>query len=339
MLVSQALPSSNSTPTYTLAWAWSAPPGSFPPRHRLGRKPMLSWCCLQVAVAGAGATFAPNFLIYCSLRFLSAFGHAGIIIVLSTLSESLAQAPRVWGGARRDEPSPACLHGLAVAEWTTTRRRAVTMTILGCTYSTGQMAVAGLAFILRDWQDLQLAVSVPFLAFCFISWSVWPGASSSGRYGKGGPCLPLPKGQWLESDPPWGQPLATLGAASARGLWLPASLVRHPSAGTALAPGRKKIFSDVKKKIVTFCQKLKLRRCFKTKMNRISTFSRKWGVPGVPGQSLARIHCKLCPSSTLAPSPPTSLSPSCHLASKSVRTNVGYETRSLSLWFWCCKIP
>ncbi|XP_063083535.1 solute carrier family 22 member 11 isoform X2 [Cavia porcellus] len=110
--------------------------------YRLGRKPMLSWCCLQVAVAGAGATFAPNFLIYCSLRFLSAFGHAGIIIVLSTL----------------------------MAEWTTTRRRAVTMTILGCTYSTGQMAVAGLAFILRDWQDLQLAVSVPFLAFCFISW-------------------------------------------------------------------------------------------------------------------------------------------------------------------------
>ncbi|XP_005384649.1 PREDICTED: solute carrier family 22 member 11 isoform X2 [Chinchilla lanigera] len=109
--------------------------------YRLGRKPMLSWCCLQVAVAGASTTFAPNFPIYCSLRFLSAFGMAGIILVSSIL----------------------------MAEWTTTRRRAVTMTILGCTYSTGQMAVAGLAFTLRDWQDLQLAVSVPFLAFSLVS--------------------------------------------------------------------------------------------------------------------------------------------------------------------------
>ncbi|XP_012930414.1 solute carrier family 22 member 11 isoform X6 [Heterocephalus glaber] len=118
--------------------------------YRLGRKPMLSWCCLQVAVAGTGTTFAPNFLIYCGLRFLSAFGLAGIILVLSTL----------------------------IAEWTTTRRRAVTMMILGCTYSTGQMAVAGLAFILRDWQDLQLATSMPLLAFSLVSWSVRFGASS-----------------------------------------------------------------------------------------------------------------------------------------------------------------
>ncbi|XP_012930411.1 solute carrier family 22 member 11 isoform X2 [Heterocephalus glaber] len=117
--------------------------------YRLGRKPMLSWCCLQVAVAGTGTTFAPNFLIYCGLRFLSAFGLAGIILVLSTLTE-----------------------------WTTTRRRAVTMMILGCTYSTGQMAVAGLAFILRDWQDLQLATSMPLLAFSLVSWSVRFGASS-----------------------------------------------------------------------------------------------------------------------------------------------------------------
>ncbi|XP_010634371.1 solute carrier family 22 member 11 isoform X2 [Fukomys damarensis] len=110
--------------------------------YRLGRKPMLSWCCLQVAVAGAGTTFAPSFLIYCGLRFLSAFGLAGINLVLSTL----------------------------MAEWTTTCRRAVTMAILGCTYSMGQMVLAGLAFILRDWRDLQLAVSVPFLAFSLVSW-------------------------------------------------------------------------------------------------------------------------------------------------------------------------
>lgn len=110
--------------------------------HRLGRKPMLIWCCLQVAVASASATLAPNFLIYCGLRFLSAFGLAGIIMAQTSL----------------------------VAEWTTTRRRDVAMTILGCTYSTGQMALAGLAFALRDWSDLQLAVSIPYLAISLLSW-------------------------------------------------------------------------------------------------------------------------------------------------------------------------
>ncbi|KAM4850719.1 solute carrier family 22 member 11 isoform X1 [Urocitellus parryii] len=110
--------------------------------HRFGRKPMLSWCCLQVAVTSTGTIFSPNFFIYCSLRFLSAFGLAGIILTLSTL----------------------------MVEWTTTHRRAVSMTILGCTFSTGQMALAGLAFALRDWRDLQLAVSVPFFAISLISW-------------------------------------------------------------------------------------------------------------------------------------------------------------------------
>ncbi|XP_059118125.1 solute carrier family 22 member 11 isoform X1 [Peromyscus eremicus] len=110
--------------------------------HRLGRKPMLVWCCLKVAVAGAGAILAPNFFIYCGLRFLSAFGLAGIIMAQATL----------------------------MAEWTTIRRRDVTMTILGCTYSTGQMALAGLALALRDWRNLQLAVSIPFLAIFLLSW-------------------------------------------------------------------------------------------------------------------------------------------------------------------------
>ncbi|XP_005333542.1 solute carrier family 22 member 11 isoform X7 [Ictidomys tridecemlineatus] len=110
--------------------------------HRFGRKPMLSWCCLQVAVTSTSTIFSPNFFIYCSLRFLSAFGLAGIILTLSTL----------------------------MVEWTTTHKRAVSMTILGCTFSTGQMALAGLAFALRDWRDLQLAVSVPFFAISLISW-------------------------------------------------------------------------------------------------------------------------------------------------------------------------
>uniref|UniRef100_A0A2K5CH87 Solute carrier family 22 member 11 n=1 Tax=Aotus nancymaae TaxID=37293 RepID=A0A2K5CH87_AOTNA len=109
--------------------------------HRLGRKPMLSWSCLQTAVAGTGTTFAPTLLIYCGLRFVTAFGIAGIF--LSAL-------------------------GLMV-EWTTTSRRAVTLTVLACSSSAGQAALGGVAFALRDWQTLQLAVSVPFFAIFLIS--------------------------------------------------------------------------------------------------------------------------------------------------------------------------
>uniref|UniRef100_A0A8C4MQ11 Solute carrier family 22 member 11 n=1 Tax=Equus asinus asinus TaxID=83772 RepID=A0A8C4MQ11_EQUAS len=104
----------------------------------LGRKPLLCWCSLQMAVASTSTIFAPSFLVYCALRFLSAFGLAGIILTSATLSESLA-----W---------------------------AVTLTILGCTYSLGQTALGGLAFFLRDWRTLQLAVSVPMFATFLTSW-------------------------------------------------------------------------------------------------------------------------------------------------------------------------
>ncbi|XP_017514652.3 solute carrier family 22 member 11 isoform X1 [Manis javanica] len=110
--------------------------------RRFGRKLMLTWCILQVALAGTSTVSAPNFLVYCGLRFLSAVGMAGITMASAILA----------------------------VEWTVSRWRAVTMTILGCSYSAGQMTLGGLAFALRDWRDLQLAVSTPFFAFFLISW-------------------------------------------------------------------------------------------------------------------------------------------------------------------------
>lgn len=157
---------------------------------------MLSWCCLQVAVASTGTVFSPSFLVYCGLRFLSAFGLAGIILTLSTLSESLGGASL---GAGEGTPSPVRLRPLPAVEWTTTPRRAVSMTMLGCTFSAGQMALAGLAFALRDWRDLQLTVSVPFFAISLTSWSVQGGASSWGAWGAGVP--PSHRPGWLWSRP------------------------------------------------------------------------------------------------------------------------------------------
>ncbi|KAI4553291.1 hypothetical protein MJT46_016585 [Ovis ammon polii x Ovis aries] len=62
-----------------------------------------------------------------------------------------------------------------MVEWTTTSTRAVTMAILGSTYSICQMAVGGLAFTLQDWRTLQLTVSVPFFVVFPISWIIAEG--------------------------------------------------------------------------------------------------------------------------------------------------------------------
>lgn len=56
--------------------------------NRFGRKLLLLWCCLHVAVANSSTIFAPNFLVYCALRFLSALGLSGIILTATTLCES-----------------------------------------------------------------------------------------------------------------------------------------------------------------------------------------------------------------------------------------------------------
>ncbi|XP_040321606.1 solute carrier family 22 member 11 isoform X4 [Herpailurus yagouaroundi] len=110
--------------------------------NRFGRKWILKLCCLQVALANIGMIFVSHFFIYCGLRVLSAFAISGIIMT----------------------------SGMLLVEWTTTRRRAVTVTILGCFYSLGQMALGALAFTLRDWRTLQVAVSMPFFAIFLICW-------------------------------------------------------------------------------------------------------------------------------------------------------------------------
>ncbi|XP_043437504.1 solute carrier family 22 member 11 isoform X4 [Prionailurus bengalensis] len=110
--------------------------------NRFGRKWILNLCCLQVALANIGVIFVSHFFVYCGLRVLSAIAISGIIMT----------------------------SGMLLVEWTTTRRRAVTMTILGCFYSLGQMALGALAFTLRDWRTLQVAVSTPFFAIFLICW-------------------------------------------------------------------------------------------------------------------------------------------------------------------------
>lgn len=131
------------------------------PQNRFGRKSVLSWCCLRVAATSISTVAAPSFPVYCGLWFLSALGLSSILLTSAIFSESLDRRPQPrcgdgvrWGRgglrAHLTGPSPACLHRPSVVEWTTTSTRAVTMAILGSTYSIGQMAAGGLAFALRD---------------------------------------------------------------------------------------------------------------------------------------------------------------------------------------------
>uniref|UniRef100_A0A8C4W4M4 Major facilitator superfamily (MFS) profile domain-containing protein n=1 Tax=Gopherus evgoodei TaxID=1825980 RepID=A0A8C4W4M4_9SAUR len=98
---------------------------------RLGRRALLLWSLLQMGVMGTSAAFAPNLAAYCAFRFFSGMSTAGFILNGTSLSE--------WG---------AGMGGLTL----------------------GQLLLAGLAYAIRDWRQLQLASSVPFFLFFLYSW-------------------------------------------------------------------------------------------------------------------------------------------------------------------------
>ncbi|XP_066216279.1 solute carrier family 22 member 6 isoform X2 [Saccopteryx leptura] len=127
-----------STPPPTQPGPWSSL------LHRLGRRKVLILTCLQLAVAGTCAAFAPNFHIFCAFRFLSGMSVAGITLNSVTLN----------------------------MEWMPIHTRAYLSTMTGYVYSLGQIVLAGLAYAMPHWRHLQLLVSVPFFAFfiycCFI---------------------------------------------------------------------------------------------------------------------------------------------------------------------------
>lgn len=58
------------------------------PCHRFGRKALLIWSCLQTAVSGSSAAFAPSFTAYCIFRFLSGMALSGVGLNCVSLCKS-----------------------------------------------------------------------------------------------------------------------------------------------------------------------------------------------------------------------------------------------------------
>ncbi|XP_058518385.1 steroid transmembrane transporter SLC22A24 [Ochotona princeps] len=112
---------------------------------RYGRKGIYTWCLLQTALADTCAIFAPTILAFCILRFLA--GLTTINIMANSFN--------------------------LVSEWTGPKSQYIGVTLILCSYSVGQMLLGGLAFAIRDWYTLHLAMSLPLFVLSLLSrWMV-----------------------------------------------------------------------------------------------------------------------------------------------------------------------
>nr|XP_001503029.3 solute carrier family 22 member 10 [Equus caballus] len=105
-----------------------------PLSDRFGRKVVLRCCLLLLAISGTCTAFAPTFLVYCLLRFLSGCSSMAIMMNSSML----------------------------IVEWTRSQSKAMVITLVSCALSMGQIILGGLAFVFREWRTLQLVVPAPF---------------------------------------------------------------------------------------------------------------------------------------------------------------------------------
>ncbi|XP_061106526.1 solute carrier family 22 member 6-like isoform X1 [Conger conger] len=110
---------------------------------KFGRRILLMLSYLLMAVSGTCAAFSPSFQLFCFFRFLCGMGLSGQ--ALNSLS--------------------------LILEWIPTHVRTVVGTGAGYFYTVGQLILAGMAYFIRDWRWLTLAVSIPyFIAFLYSWW-------------------------------------------------------------------------------------------------------------------------------------------------------------------------
>ncbi|XP_026878495.2 solute carrier family 22 member 6 [Electrophorus electricus] len=109
---------------------------------RFGRRVLLLISNLLLAVSGTCAAFSTSFTMFCVFRFFCGMGLSGLILNSFSL----------------------------IVEWVPTRVRTIVGTVTGYCYTIGQIILAMVAYYIRDWRWLILAVSLPFYAFFLYSW-------------------------------------------------------------------------------------------------------------------------------------------------------------------------
>ncbi|XP_055081358.1 solute carrier family 22 member 6-B [Periophthalmus magnuspinnatus] len=109
---------------------------------RFGRRLILLLSIALQTVFGVTVAFAPNFTVYVILRFVVGATISGVIINAFVLG----------------------------TEWTCTKRRMLAGITTDYAFGLGYMMLAGVAYFIRDWRTLQLAISAPGFLLIFYIW-------------------------------------------------------------------------------------------------------------------------------------------------------------------------
>ncbi|XP_077553839.1 organic cation transporter protein-like isoform X1 [Haemaphysalis longicornis] len=110
-----------------------------------GRRRSLAFMLPLPVVAGLMTTFAPTFWLYNMGRLIASIGIGGIQNTTFTI----------------------------VMEVVSARYRAVAAMIASSGWTTGLLTLTGIGWLLRDWQHVQVAISLAYLVNCFI-WLFMP---------------------------------------------------------------------------------------------------------------------------------------------------------------------
>ncbi|KAH9489646.1 hypothetical protein Btru_045564 [Bulinus truncatus] len=109
---------------------------------RFGRRPMFLVSCLLLLMAGTVASFAPNIYVFLPTYFCQGAAHTGAFLVAYTLATELV-GPKY---------------------------RVVAGFVNQCFYSIGFMTLAGIAYLIRDWRYLEMAITFPVVLFSLYWW-------------------------------------------------------------------------------------------------------------------------------------------------------------------------
>uniref|UniRef100_A0A8C4X4U6 Solute carrier family 22 member 6 n=1 Tax=Erpetoichthys calabaricus TaxID=27687 RepID=A0A8C4X4U6_ERPCA len=109
---------------------------------KFGRRKILTFSYLKLAVSGTCTAFSPSFSIFCLLRFIAGMATSGAVLSYISL----------------------------ILEWTPIKSRTIFGTTASVSFTIGQFVLAGISYGIRDWRTLQLVISVPFFFSFFCSW-------------------------------------------------------------------------------------------------------------------------------------------------------------------------